>query len=594
MLLKFFGRLLPATIGAIFGVFIVVMMLIGSLVGTVTEAIENANSELTISPNSVLQLDLTKPIVEHYEYDPISKLDFSSFSGEEKIGLVQLKEALTKAAKDDNISGVLLNLSDIDGGFAAIREIRASIQKFKSSDKFVFAYSQVLSEKGLYLASVADEIYLNPVGYLELNGLTSRKMFFKGTLDKLGIQAEIFKVGDFKSAVEPLLRKDMSDSSEYQTKVFLESIYSTFLKDISKDLELDKDTLRQLSDAFAIRDGKSALAQGIISNTGYADEVESRIKELMGTPIKDKINYVGLNKYRMSFDLVQKKNKNQIAVLIAEGEIVSGKGEEGQIGATDIIRAIRKAKTNDTIKAVVLRVNSPGGSALASEVIWRELELLRKEKPVICSMSNVAASGGYYIATGCDSIVANPNTITGSIGVFGVLLNMDRFLNDKLGVTVDQVNTGKFSDFGSGTRALTKEEREIMQSEVDEIYELFISRVATARMIDENSAKRLAKGRVYSGADAHQLGLVDVLGDLNDAITLAANSADLGEGAYSVTYLPEQKMFLEKILETLNPDAQSSIEKELNTYVPYLKMLKSIAKKENRIQTRLPYELVIE
>ncbi len=586
---KFFGRLLPATIGAIVGFMLAISFVIGGLVDTLNLAIDETNKPSKIEPKSILKLTLAKPIVEDYEFDPIRNLNLSSFS-EDYLGLRQIKKALQIAASEEGIQGVFLNISDVQAGYASLAELRSAIRKFQESGKFVITFSDIISERALFLATVSDEFYVNPVGYVEFNGLVSNKVFIKGMLEKLGVKPEIFKVGSYKSAVEPLQRDNMSDSSRYQTTVLIESLYGRIINQMSEDLEIDSEELRALSDSFQVRKGNDALKYKLVTNTGYLHNAEERIRELLEEPSGTKLNYIGVNKLIHGRGATMKSD-NRVAVIVAQGEIVGGKGDKLQIGSSSLITEIRKARSNDTIKAVVLRINSPGGSALASEIIWKELELTRQNKPVIASMSDVAASGGYYIATGCDSIVANPTTITGSIGVFGILLNVDSFLKDKLGITTDRVGTGPFSDFGSGTRKMTEREREIMQAEVEDIYSLFLKRVATARGLSLEEVNRLAKGRVYSGMDAYRVGLVDKLGTLSDAIEIAAAKAGITE--YDIQYLPRQKMVIEELMETLE-GGESVERKELLAMLPYIKAIKSLSEKVNQIQARLPYDLIIE
>jgi protease-4 len=444
---QFFKYVLATIVGLFLFGFIGFLILIGLAVSAASD------DQVTIDKDSVLELKLDKPIAERQDKDPFGSLGMP-FGVRNNLGLQEIKDAIRKAKKDDHIEGIYLNVSRAQAGMAMLEEIRNELLDFKKSGKFVVAYNDLCSEKSYYLTSVADKIYLNPAGTLEFNGLSSEVYFFKGLLEKLNIEPYIFKVGKFKSAVEPFFLDKMSDPSREQTTAFLNSLNRFSLENIAKARKIPFEKLQQVSDSMLVHNADDALKYGLVTNLGYFDEALDFMKKKTGTKEKDDLNLVSLNKYQKIDEEEEETGRNRIAVIYASGDIVDGDGDQDNIGSDKFSTAIRKARLDDKIKAVVLRINSPGGSALASDVIWREVMLTKKVKPIIASMSDVAASGGYYIAMACDTIVAHPNTITGSIGVFGVMANFEGFLNNKLGVTVDRVKTGKFSDMPTVTRKL--------------------------------------------------------------------------------------------------------------------------------------------
>ncbi len=543
---------------------------------------------------SVFKIKLDKEIVERESENFFSGGGFLPKAS--TIGLMDITEAIALAKKDDKIKGIYLELNTVQAGFASLEEIRSSLVEFKKSGKFIVAYGESYSEGAYYLASVADKIFLPSSGSLEFNGLESEVMFFKGSLEKLNVKVEVFKVGSFKSAVEPFILDKMSDSSRVQVKTFLNSIYDTYLTNVSISRNINKQKLKLISDSMLVHNAKDALAYQLITNLDYYDKVEEYINSKTKQEKGEKINFIGYSSILDDNKGVEGLSKNKVAVIIANGEIRSGKGNDDIIGSETLSAQIRKAREDENVKAVVLRINSPGGSALASDVIWNEVVLTRKVKPIIASMSDVAASGGYYIAMACDTIVAQPNTITGSIGVFGLVLNIETFLKEKLGVTTDRVKTGNFSDIGTATRTLTAYERKSIQQEVNEIYDDFTAKAALGRKMSQDELKRYAEGRVWSGTDALKIKLVDKLGGINDAITLAANKAGLKE-EYELVYWPEQKnLFWKELLSGMSEgdtDMESLIKGEVGFIYPYIKSVKDL-EQMNGIQTRMPYKIVIK
>ena len=560
------------------------------LVGIAFALARSADKEVTVASNSVLELKLDKPVAERESRSSLASL-FSSQADD--IGLDQLKIAIRRAKEDDDIKGIFLNVEYVQAGMASLEEIRDALLDFKKSGKFVVAYNDLSSEKSYYLASVADKIYLNPQGTLEFNGLSSETYYYKNLFEKAGIEPYIFRVGSFKSAVEPFFRTDMSDSARLQTRTFLTSLNDYMLGHVAKSRRIPEARLAVISDSMLVHNADDAKRLGLVTNLGYYDEATDYMKGKVGVAKDKKLSLISLSDYT-SKDDSENGGDSRIAVIYAEGDIVTGKGSGSNIGSTRFAEALRKARLDDNVKAVVLRVNSPGGSSLASDIIYREVVLTKKVKPIICSMSDVAASGGYFIAMACDTIVAHPNTITGSIGVFGVLPNIQPLLNDKLGITVDRVTTGKFSDIPTITRPLTAYEKQQLQQEVDRIYADFTTKAAKGRHMPVERLRGFASGRVWSGTDAKTRGLVDVLGSMDDALRIAARRAKLKEGDYRVQKLPYQKSFFESMFSSLNEEVKTRlVREEMGPLYPAYEQYKKLSEMRG-VQARMPFVLTIE
>ncbi len=587
-MLNFLKYVLATVVGLLVFAFIGVLLLVAIASATASK------DEVQIIKGSVLELKLDKAISERDPENPLAELGFSFGSFTSTDGLDQIKAAIRRAKKDDNIEGIFLNLGFIDGGMGKMEEIRNELISFKKSGKFVVAYGDVTTEKGYYLTSVADKIYLNPLGALELNGMSSEVYFFKNMLDKLDIEVQIFKVGTYKSAVEPFFLDKISDPNREQLTAFLNNINNYQMQNIAKSRGKTFDEIKNISDNMLVRTAADAKKYGLVTDIGYYDEAVAYMKKKAGIKKEEKMELVSLSKYKKVKDSgATNTSKNRIAVIYAEGDIVDGKGDETNIGSTRFAEALREARTNDRVKAVVLRISSPGGSALASDVIWREVQLTKKVKPVIASMSDVAASGGYYIAMACDTIVAHPNTITGSIGVFGLIPNVQGFLNNKLGVTVDHVSTGKFSDMPTLTRPLTAQEQQIVQSQVDQIYETFTSKAAQGRGMTQDQLKAVASGRVWSGVEAKQNKLIDTYGGLDKALAIAAAKAGITND-YRQLDLPSRKSFIEELFGDMGKQVkEQNIKADMGELYPYYKLYKK-AETLQGIQARLPYELQLQ
>jgi protease-4 len=559
-------------------------------------AIGSSSSEKSIAANSVLELKLDKPISERKQ-----SADLLGSSGS-TIGLVGLKEAIRRAKTDDDIKGILLNLELVQGGMASLEEVRDALLDFKKGGKFIVAYHEIASEKSYYLSSVANEIYLHPQGTLEFNGLSSEVMFYKRLFDKAGIEPYIFRVGSFKSAVEPFFRENFSDSARYQTVSYLNSLNNHMLGQVADSRQIVVPRLHVISDSMLVHNAKDALRLHLVTKLGYYDQVQDYLRGKLGVKADKKPSLVSLSDYQDSDKADEGSTSgNRIAVIYAEGDIVTGRGSDDNIGSDKFAEAIRKVRLDDKVKAVVLRINSPGGSSLASDIIYREVLLTKKVKPIIASMSDVAASGGYYIAMACDTIVAHPNSITGSIGVFGVLPNIQPLLADKLGVTVDRVTTGKFSDLPTITRALSAYEKQQMQLEVNEIYADFTSKAALGRHMPVEKLRRIASGRVWSGSEGKAIGLVDVLGSYEDALKIAAARAHIKGDDYNVQRLPRQKSAVEKFFGRFtggDEDEQAAAEArllqaKLGPLYPAVRQYQQLMQMRG-VQARLPYELEIK
>ncbi len=504
-------------------------------------------------PNSVLKIKLDYDVPERTVTNPFSESSFFKMDFSSPLGLNDILKNIRKAKNDDNIKGIYLDLDNfIGGGLATVESIRKGILDFKESGKFVIAYGANISQGAYYLGSVADKVFISPVGMFDFRGLSAEVMFLKGTLDKLEIEPQIFQYGKFKSAVEPLKLEKMSEENKKQTSELLFSVYDNFLLNIEKQRGISIEKLKQISDEFLARSAKDAKELGLIDSLIYPDEVAGFINQ----KVKSDFEEIELKDYK-HVKGEYKSGRDKIAVIYAVGEIGTAEGDEETIGTENIIEAIKDAREDEKVKAIVMRVNSPGGDAITSDLIWREVQLTKKEKPFIISMGDVAASGGYYIACAADTIVAEANTITGSIGVFGVIPNFKGFFNEKLGITFDGVKTGKYSDFITVTRPLNNEEKKAVQGFIDDIYETFVNKVGEGRNKTFDQIHEIAQGRIWSGVQAKENGLIDLIGDLNFAINIAAEKANIKD--YAITEYPKHKPFVEKFLDDISAEASTQL-----------------------------------
>lgn len=575
------------------GFFLSVVILFFVCFIIIVAAISSIDEDKTVSvgTNSVLYLNLDQAITERTPKNPFGNLPI--VGGEEKdgLGLNDLLKSIQRAKTDDNIKCIYINVSSPNAGFATMREVRNALIDFKKSHKKILAYSEVYTQGAYYLASAADKVYLNPEGALEFKGFSSELTFFKGTLEKVGVEMQVIRVGNYKSAVEPFILDKMSDYNRKQVTAYVGGLYNTFLTDIAQTRSIQKDSLYSIADNYKIREPKDALSFNMVDGLKYKDEILEELKAISGKTKKQNISSVSINDY-LKNNKSAGSGKDKVAIIYANGEITGGEGSDNQIGSERISRAIRKARLDDDIKAIVLRVNSPGGSALASDVIWREIVLTKKEKPVIASFGDVAASGGYYIGCAADSILVQPNTITGSIGVFGIIPNFQNLMTNKLGITFDGVKTGKYADIMATNRPMTEGERFIIQNELNRIYSGFVSRVADGRKKTKTYIDSIGGGHVWIGTDAVQIGLADRIGSFKDAIKSAAKKAKLKE--YKVVEYPDVIDPLKSLLEESTDRIKTYyIKQELgDNYMIYQQMKKVIA--SSGIQARMPFEAVIK
>ena len=550
-----------------------------------------------VKEKSVLHIKLDKQIKERGTSSPFGDLDAGPFAPDASIGLNDILSSLKNAANDDKIKGVYLDIQGVPGGMATVEEIRNALLDFKESGKWIVSYSEIYSQKAYYVASVSDELWLNPQGMLEWKGLGSQMMFMKGLFEKLEIEPQIIRYGKFKSAVEPLILDKMSAANRMQTMTYLNDLWNKMLSGVAEGRGKTVAELDEMAQNATIQNGKDALENGLVDELLFKDEVMANLRAKLEIEDEDeKINFLGLGKYKdaptVKGDDEKTGKKEKIAVIYAVGSIEGGQGDDDTIGSEKISAEIRKARKDDKVKAIVLRVNSPGGSALASDVIWREMVLAKEAKPVIVSMGDVAASGGYYIACAADTIIAQPNTITGSIGVFGVLMNAKKLVNNKFGIMVDTAKTNRFADLGSPFRPLTELERGIIQNGVNEIYTDFITKVAEGRGMVVADVDSIGQGRVWSGEDALEIGLVDMLGGIDDAIEIAANMADLEN--YRVVEYPAKKDPIEKMIQDLSGQGEEAfLKRRLGVHYQYVKDAEELMNMEG-VQARMPYQLYID
>lgn len=589
---QFFGAFFGSCLGILVTGVVIIIIVIASITSVFSDAIKmNEHEVYKPKENTVLRINLNGDIKERGVKNPFGDLNLGPFMPKASVGLNEILASLKKAKDDNNIKGIYLEISEPVAGFATLEEVRNSLLDFKSSGKFIYAYSEGFSQKAYYVATTANKLYLNPQGALEMKGLSSQIMFFKKMLEKMDMEVQIFRHGKFKSAIEPFMLDKMSDANRTQVETYLGSLWNHMTKGISDSRKISVKDINDMANNLAIRSPEDAVKYKLVDELKYEDEVFSAIKKNINLKGEDQINFVSLTKYSTSvYD--SKLTKDKIAVIYAVGEIESGEGDDEKIGSLRIAKAIREARLDKNIKAIVFRVNSPGGSALASDVIWRETVLAKKAKPFIVSMGDVAASGGYYISCAADRIFAQPNTITGSIGVFGMIPNAQKALSEKLGITIDTVNTNKHSDVGTILRGVTTDEYEYVQQSVEHIYDVFITKVATGRKTSKNTIDSIGQGRVWSGADAIKINLVDELGGINDAIVYAAKQAKLKE--YELMNLPKQKDPLQELLSNTQDEMEARTMKSyLGEQYIYMKHLKNVLQLKG-VQARLPYEMIIE
>ena len=587
----FFTSFFGAVVGVIVSSILIVVIAIAAIVGGIGAALSKTETKIETKNNSVLFIDFKQQINDRTLDNPFSNFSFDAL-GEKRIGLDKIVENIQAAKNDSNIKGIYLHLTSIEAGIAAVEEIRNTLLDFKKSNKFIYAYSEMYNQKSYYLASVADKILLNPQGDFDFKGLSAQIMFFKKALDNLQVDVQIFRHGKFKSAIEPFMLDKMSESNRLQTEQFLGSIWNNMLTQISKERKITVDELNVMADELKINSPDDAFTNKLVDGLTYDDEAKSIIRKKLAIEATGKINFIKIADYEADKSILDDKfNDKKIAVIYAVGSIESGEGNDETIGSDRIASAIKEARLDERIKAIVLRVNSPGGSALASDVIWREVTLAKKAKPFIVSMGDVAASGGYYISCAADRVFAQPNTITGSIGVFGIMPNAQKMLSEKLGITIDTVNTNKHSDMGGIFRGVTENERAKIQNSVENVYDVFTKRVAEGRKMKQSDVDSIGQGRVWSGTDALKIKLVDELGGLDKAIEFAAKKSNTSD--YSIIQLPKVKNPIEELFNDIEKETEAKVIKnQLGDSYKYLRNLKTIINLKG-VQARMPYDLII-
>jgi protease-4 len=570
----FFASLLALIIFSILGIIVLVSIAAGF-----------SKEEQKLTPaNSILVIDVAENFEEQTKSDAFSEIlrqrKGKSPSLSQLIGLIQ------HAKKDTAIKGIYIKCAQNPNGYASTEELRTALLDFRNSNKFIIAYGETITQKGYWIGNVANQIYTHPQGGLEFSGFSYETMFLKGLLDKLEIKPQVFYAGKFKSATEPFRYAQMSDANKLQTSVWLNALYTSFIQGVSDTRGIEVANLKAFSNDGKIRSANDALQNNLVDGLLYYDQVEKLMAKKMHVAKQEDISFVSINDYASTVAL-RGNGKGKIAVIYADGDIEMGKATNA-IASEDYRNLLEEIKNDESIDAVVLRVNSPGGSALASDIIWREIELLKKEKPVVVSMGNYAASGGYYIACGADSIVADANTITGSIGVFSVIPNIEGFMKNKLGITFDRVKTSQYADMPTTTRTMNATEERFMQSGVDSTYNTFKYRVAKGRKKSIEYIDSIAQGRVWIGADAVKVGLVDKIGNLNDALAAAARMAKLK--GYSTKAYPESKSFIEELINGYKDNIKTKAIKEEIGEAQWqvLQQVKAVKQVMGETQARLP------
>lgn len=551
--------------------------------------VASSESEVKVKPNSVMMLNFNGNVVERSQNNPLQQFFGDKFGS---YGLDDILSSIKKAKDINDIKGIYIQANSLGASFATAEEIRNALMDFKKSGKFIIAYADSYTQTMYYISSVADKVFLNPQGAIEWRGISSQPIFYKDLLQKIGIEMQVFKVGTYKSAVEPFIATEMSPANREQVTNFIGSIWNQLLSDVSVSRKISKDTLNEYADRMfmfhpAAESVKARLADSLI----YRSEIKSYLKEISRIKGSDDLNILGLeDMVNVQRNVPMNKSGNCIAIYYAYGEIDNGMdNEEEAINSKKVIRDLGKLAKDDDVKAVVLRVNSPGGSAFGSEQIWHAVKTLKEKKPVIVSMGDYAASGGYYISCAADYILAEPTTLTGSIGIFGMIPNI-KGLTDKIGITFDVVKTNKYSDIGNMSRELSNDERSLIQMSVNQGYDLFIKRCAEGRNMSIDKLEKIAEGRVWTGSEAKRIGLIDELGGVNDALAIAAQRANIEE--YTVVNLPEKVDFFSSLFEQdpSNYIKSMLIKGSIGEYYKTFDFIKSL-EKADYMQARVPFDL---
>jgi protease-4 len=586
---EFFKMMFASMAGFILSMILLFVIFFAIMIGMVA----SFEKEVKVPENTVLTISLKNAVPERSSNNPFEEFNFTSMKSQKQLGLNAILQSIHYAANDARIKGILLDLSSVPSNYATVEAIRNAVDSFKQSGKFVVAYGENLSQKAYYLASAADLVFMNPLGYLEFKGIYMELMFFKNALTKLEVEAQIIRHGKFKSAVEPFMLEKMSDSNREQLSTYTDGIWNHILSGISESRGISVDELNLIADSLFTWDANGALKYKMVDGLIYRDELDDLIGEKTAVEEGKDISYLSLSNYyeNIKAKLVSFK-KDKIAVIYANGEIVNGNNSSDVIDGVFMSNCIREAREDSSIKAVVLRVNSPGGDALASDMIWREVYLTNEVKPVIVSMGDYAASGGYYISCAARKIYAEPTTLTGSIGVFGVIPNMEKMFNNKLGITFDNVKTNEHSDYISVTHPMSDFDKALVLKQIENIYSTFLQRVSEGRGMSVDAVDSIGQGRIWSGVDAKRIGLVDEMGGMYDAIAFAASEAGIEE--YAIVELPKQKDFLDELLSDMSSQSsiQEKIQNELGVFAPLYKAYMHMQSVQG-IQARLPYFIYV-
>lgn len=585
---KFWRVVFGSMLGFFFSTILVSILYFAMMVGMIASLSSAAEETKTIKDNSILKIDLSMPISERSIATPFDGM--SNYNT--PTGLNDILASLKAAANDPKIKGIFLCAPEVSASPATMKEIHDALVNFKKSGKFIYAYSDSYGQNGYYLATTADKIVMNPTGNLLLKGYAFQIMFYKGLLDKLDVDVQVIRHGQFKSAVEPYILDKMSEANNKQMTVLVNSLWSSLSKDIATSRGISVERLNQIVDNLSCFSPDSALRMKLVDQLAYSGDMERMLKNKVAMGENEKLNFVTISNYVKSIKN-DSKASDKIAVVYAVGEIRDGKGDnDAGIFSDSFIKEFRKAYKNKDVKAIVLRVNSPGGSAMASENIWREIALAKKAgKIVVTSMGDYAASGGYYISCNSDYIFAQPNTLTGSIGVFGMIPSLQKALQNKLGVTIDGVKSNQHSDFMTGFRAMDESELAVMQNMVEQTYGLFTKRVADGRKMKVAEVDSIGQGRVWSGKDAIAIGLVDKLGSLDDAIAKAAQLAKVSN--YKLVYYPQQKSFFEKLFTAKDDEVEMAMKSKLGDLYFMYQGLNQVLSREG-VQARMPMEITIQ
>jgi len=583
-------KFLIYTLATITGIIITSLLFLFLLIGSVGMMVAAGDKPVSISDNSILVLKAGIPIPDRSDANPFAGIDIINMTFSPVAGLNDILKNLEKAASDDKIKGILIENGLLTSGWATTEEVRNALDRFREeSGKFILSYSDyVLQQEGYYLSTIADKIYINPGSLVDFKGLSGEVMFYKKALEKLGVEVQVARHGKFKGAVERYILDELSKENEAQIRDYVGSIWNHTVEKMSETRGIPADQLNLMADNLAGYVPTSAFENGLVDGLIFRDALIDTLKALSGLTSDDKINLVSMIKYTKVPETKKTvTSKNRISVIYASGTIVMGKGSDYNIGGNNYSEIIRKERLDSNVKAIVMRVNSPGGNAVASDIIWRELELAAGEKPVVISMGNYAASGGYYISAPASKIYANPTTISGSIGVFGLIPNAEKLLEQKLGISTQTVNTNKYSDFPSVYRPMNTYEKEIMQKSIEHVYNEFTGKVASGRKMSIESVDSIGQGRVWSGDKAQKIGLVDEIGGLKEAVEGAALLAGLE--SYSIRELPAIEDPYTKLLKQLSGEVRLNIlKKELGESIRFYNDLMEI-KEMTGIQARLPY-----